>query len=93
MTSKARLIWGPSPLPEGATVAGVIRHPRDGMLGVRITLASGAVVHGAAGVIRSLPDAEMRRVMSRLGSARSERKAAASRENGKRGGRPRTRHE
>jgi hypothetical protein len=38
-----------------------------------------------------LPDRTMREHLSKAGSAKSERKARTSRENGKKGGRPRTR--
>lgn len=51
----ASMIWGPGPYPVGSEVLGIGRHPRDGHTGVIIRLASGLVVLGAAGAIRSLP--------------------------------------
>jgi hypothetical protein len=48
-------IWGPGPYPPGSKPLGVIKHPSNGALGVAILLASGTLVHGAAGVVRTLP--------------------------------------
>ena len=50
-----QLLWGPGPLPVGATILGTVRHPRDRALGVLIRMATGIKVHGSAGVIRSIP--------------------------------------
>jgi hypothetical protein len=80
-----RMIWGPGPYPAGSRALGIIRHPVDGMHGVAIYLVSGVIVHGAAGVIRSLPQTEAARA---LASIRSPARATAARINGRKGGRP-----
>ena len=49
------LLWGPGPLPVSAAILGLVRHPRDRALGALIRLANDIVVHGAAGVIRDIP--------------------------------------
>lgn len=82
MTEK--MVWGPGPYPVGAESLGVIKHPVDGMMGVLFKLPTGILVHGAAGVIRSIGQ----NPAAILGSIKTPKKAAASRENGKKGGRP-----
>ena len=54
MVTKERMLWGPAPIPGKAL--GYVRHPENGLRGVAILLPSGQVVHGAAGVIRPLPN-------------------------------------
>ena len=48
--------WGSRPLPGGATALGVVTRP-DGSRGALIRLASGQLVQGNAGAIRTLPQA------------------------------------
>jgi hypothetical protein len=43
------------PFPTGAVRLGPCEHPRDGMPGTAIRLASGVEVHMSGGVMRSLP--------------------------------------
>lgn len=88
-----KLYWGVMPLPAGAEAIGLVK--RDTGTGALIRLANGKYVQGNAGGIRTLPqrdveDAlEVSNAASALGSVKSERKAEAARENGKKGGRPR----
>lgn len=96
-TGNWKLYWGTMPLPDGAQALGVVS--RDSGTGALVLLASGQYVQGNAGGIRTLPQREVRDALAvsqaaaalgrKGGSATSEAKAAASRENGKRGGRPR----
>lgn len=80
-----RMIWGPGPYPSGSKTLGIIRHPVDGAQGVAIWMPTGIMVHGAAGVVRSMPQTK---AAAALGSIKSKRKSRTSRENGKKGGRP-----
>ena len=54
--SQWRLWWGSRPLPVGAAALGVVTRP-DGSCGALIRLASGQLVQGNAGAIRTLPQA------------------------------------
>ncbi len=84
--------WGSMPLPDGAEALGIVT--RDDQTGALLRLKTGIYVQGNAGVIRTLPQTEVEEALRRseaaavLGSIKSKRKADASRENGKRGGRP-----
>jgi len=51
-----RLWWGVMPLPVDATALGVVTR-RDGSRGALIRLASGQLVQGNAGAMRTLPQA------------------------------------
>lgn len=88
-----KLYWGVMPLPAGAEAIGIVTNNGTGAL---IRLASGNYVQGNAGSIKSLPQREVKEAMSvsnaasALGSIRSERKARSSAENGKLGGRPKS---
>ena len=88
-----KLYWGEMPLPIGAVALGVVT--RENGYGALIRLANGNYVQGNAGGIRNLPQNETdlavrtSEAATALGSIKSERKSASSRENGKLGGRPR----
>lgn len=89
-----KLYWGYTPLPAGAEALGTVQ--RENLeTGALIRLANGNYVQGNARAIRTLDQSEVQAAIARseaavsLGSITSERKAAAARENGKRGGRPR----
>lgn len=82
--------WGVGPLPQGSEVFGLITRDDEVIPGVLLRLANGIYVQGNAGSIRSLDQREVNGLLaaSALGSIKSDRAAAASRENGKLGGRP-----
>lgn len=88
-----QLYWGYTALPAGAEALGIVQ--RDTLeTGALIRLGSGNYVQGNAGSIRTLDQREAKEAIARseaataLGSMKSDKKAAAARENGKRGGRP-----
>jgi hypothetical protein len=91
---KWQLYWGYTPLPTGAEALGIVQRETH-ETGALIRLNSGQYVQGNAGAIRTLPQREVIEALERsaaaasLGSMSSAKKAAAARENGKRGGRPR----
>ena len=91
---KARYYWGQTPLPDGAEIIGFVERD-DGDAGALIRLASGVYVQGnAPRILRNLDQRAVAGAIARsqaaaLGSTRSEREAAASRSNGRKGGRPR----
>lgn len=89
-----KLYWGYASLPKGAEALGVVQ--RESLeTGALILLSSGVYVQGNAGVIRTLDQSAVKTALEKsnaaaaLGAMSSEAKAAAARENGKRGGRPR----
>ena len=89
-----QLYWGYALLPNGAQSLGTVQ--RESLeTGALLLLASGVYVQGNAGSTRTLDQSEVKAALARseaasaLGSITSENKAAAARENGKRGGRPR----
>lgn len=89
-----QLYWGYAPLPTNAEAIGVVQ--RETLeTGALIKLSSGVYVQGNAGAIRTLDPKAVEAALIRseaaaaLGSIKSDAKAASSRENGKRGGRPR----
>jgi len=97
MTERWKAYWGNMPLPGGAAALGIVTV--EGVSGTRtgalIKLSTGIYTQGNAGGYRTLPQAEVEQALRKseaaavLGSIKSERKVAASRENGKLGGRPR----
>ena len=87
-----KLYWGPGPLPEGGEAIGVI--DREGCdVGALIEI-DGKYWQGNAYTLRSLPQREVIRAVAAAdlgrsgGQARSKKKVAASRANGRLGGRP-----
>jgi hypothetical protein len=89
-----QLYWGAMPLPTNAEALGVVTRT-TGESGALIRLGTGVYVQGNAGAIRNLPQSETQSAVdasdaaAALGSISTDAKAAAARENGKRGGRPR----
>lgn len=93
---KSTIYWGAMPLPPGAEALGTVtRNETD--VGALIRMATGIYVQGNAGMIRSLPQRDVKAGLAAgaLSSMRkgikekpSEKQALASRENGKKGGRP-----
>lgn len=91
------------PIPQGMAAIGVV--DRDGFRGALMHVtATSLYVQANAGVIRTLPQREVRSALAaatadpaalaslaarRAGSTTSDAKAAAARANGRRGGRPR----
>lgn len=92
-TGNWKLYWGTMPLPAGAEALGLVK--RDTGTGALIRLSNGNYVQGNAGGIRTLPQREVDEALSRsnaasaLRSIPSQKRSDASRENGKKGGRPR----
>lgn len=93
-----QIYWGYAPLPSGAESLGTVQ--RETLeTGALLRLSTGIYVQGNAGAIRTLPQREVEEALARSAAAAtlgqtggrvtSDAKAAASRENGKRGGRPR----
>ena len=89
-----QLYWGYGPLPTNAKALGVVQ--RENLeTGALLRLGTGIYVQGNAGAIRTLDQRDVKAAIERseaavaLGSMTSDAKAAAARENGKRGGRPR----
>lgn len=88
-SGKWQLYWGQTPLPANAEALGTVQ--RETLeTGALIRLENGIYVQGNAGSIRTLHQGDVKRSLSAvdLGSMTSEKKATTSRENGKRGGRP-----
>lgn len=94
---KWQVYWGYTPLPAGAEALGTVQ--RDTLeTGALIRLSTGIYVQGNATAIRTLDQSEVKAALHRSeaaaalgavgGTATSDAKAAAARENGKRGGRP-----
>lgn len=94
-SSNWKLYWGAMPLPEGAEALGLVKRGA-GDTGALIRLKSGNYVQGNAGSIRNLPQSEVEQALqvsnaaATLGSIKSEKKAKSSAENGKLGGRPKS---
>ena len=86
--------WGAMPIPAGAEALGTVT--RETGTGALIRLASGEYVQGNAGGIRNLPKHEVEQALqvsnaaAALGRIKSPRKAITSAENGKLGGRPKS---
>lgn len=92
-SGKWQVYWGYTSLPAGSEAIGTVQ--RETLeTGALIRLATGIYVQGNANVIRTLDQSEVKTALDRsaaagaLGSAKSDAKAAAARENGKKGGRP-----
>lgn len=93
-----QLYWGAMPLPANAEALGVVTRT-TGESGALIRLDTGVYVQGNAGAIRNLPQSETQSAVdvsnaavslgSRGGTVTTDAKAAAARENGRKGGRPR----
>lgn len=99
VNGKWKAFWGGMPLPAGAETLGVVT--RDtGEKGALIRLANGNYVQGNAGAIRSLSQSDVETALARSeaaaalgakgGKATSRAKRQAARENGRLGGRPRS---
>ena len=94
INGKWRIYWGMGTLPKGAEPIGTVTR-ETGETGALIRLANGTYVQGNAQAFRTLPQSDVKAALQRssaaaaLGSIKSERKARAARENGKKGGRPR----
>lgn len=85
-----RPYWGPAPLPNGARAWGTVTVAGYDA-GALIETRAGVFVQGNAGGYRSLPQREIWLALRQAQAARvkSPARAAASRLNGCRGGRPR----
>jgi hypothetical protein len=90
-----KLYWGNGPVPVDAEILGVVTRDETDR-GALIRMRTGIYVQGNAGSIRTLPQRETKIAIGEfnpaaaaLGAVRSEKKATAARENGKKGGRPR----
>ena len=89
--------WGPGPLPAGAELCGTVTR-NDTDVGALLRLASGEYAQGNGGNIRDLPQRPVEAGLAAVALSRmhtgvkerpSAKKALSSRENGKKGGRPR----
>ncbi|MDO3380434.1 hypothetical protein [Geoalkalibacter halelectricus] len=90
---KWKLYWGAMPLPRGAEALGTVS--TDDGAGALLRLANGYYVQGNAGAIKVLDQGAVDRALevseaaAGMGRVTSEKRAAASRRNGLKGGRPR----
>jgi len=83
--------WGPAPLPNGARAWGTVTVAGYDT-GALVETRAGVYVQGNAGKYRALPQREIYLALrqAQIARVKSPARAMASRRNGRRGGRPRT---
>lgn len=92
-STNGMIYWGTSPLPPGAACLGTV--DTGGKVGALIKTGDGHYHFGKRGKLEGvIPTPAVEKALNRsavfseIGSVKSEAKAAASKENGRRGGRP-----